>query len=285
LRGKGLKEKLKSLLSESEAAELKSSLEIIGDLAVIRLPPGLKPLGGRLAEAIMQVHGNVKAVFSQASPVEGEFRLRRLQHLAGESRTETVHREHGCLFKADIARTYFSPRLQYERIRVARLVQPGETVVNMFAGVGCFSIVIARKAKPAKVYSVDLNPQAYRYMLENILLNRLIGVVKPVLGDAKTVVEKLKGQADRVLMPLPAKAREYLPYALQALKPQGGWIHYYDFVQAAGRGEALTEAFKLIPRSLEGFRLKAAFGRVVRSVGPRWYQIVLDVEARPSEAV
>ncbi|MHC1589696.1 MAG: class I SAM-dependent methyltransferase [Candidatus Hecatellaceae archaeon] len=283
MRGKGLKGKLKSLLSEGEAAEFRSSLEIIGDLAVVRLPPRLEPLGGRLAEAIMQVHSNVKAVFSQASPVEGEFRLRRLRHLAGENRTETVHREHGYLFKTDIAQTYFSPRLQYERVRVARLVQPGETVVNMFAGVGCFSIVIARKAKPAKVYSVDLNPQAYRYMRENILLNRLVGVVKPILGDAKTVVEKLKGQADRVLMPLPAKAREYLPYALQALKPRGGWIHYYDFVQADDRREALTEAFRLIPESLEGFRLKAAFGRIVRSVGPRWYQTVLDVEAKPSE--
>jgi tRNA (guanine37-N1)-methyltransferase len=119
-------------------------------------------------------------------------------------------------------------------------------------------------------------------MWENVLLNRLVGVVKPVLGDAKTVIEgRLRRVADRVLMPLPAKAREYLSYALQALKPEGGWIHYYDFVQATCSREALTKASKLIPGILEGFKLDTEFGRIVRSVGPRWYQAVLDVKAKP----
>lgn len=282
MRRKGLKERLKGLLSEDELAEFKSSLEVIGDLAIIKLPSRLEPLGEEIAEAILQVHRNVKAVFSQASPVKGEFRLRRLRYLAGEKRTETLHKEHGCLFKTDIVQTYFSPRLQYERLRIARLVKTGETIINMFAGVGCFSIIIARHANPCRVYSIDLNPQAYHYMWENVLLNRLVGVVKPVLGDAKTVIEgRLRRVADRVLMPLPAKAREYLSYALQALKPEGGWIHYYDFVQATCSREALTKASKLIPGILEGFKLDTEFGRIVRSVGPRWYQAVLDVKAKP----
>lgn len=285
MTGRKLKEKLKAWLSEHELSEFKSSLEIVGDIAVIRLPEALEPLGVRVAEAILQIHRNVKAVYAQASPVGGDFRLRSLKHLAGERRTETVHREHGCLFKVDLAEAYFSSKLQYERARIASLVRPGETIVNMFAGVGCFSIIIAKKAKSCRVYSIDLNPQAYRYMRENVLLNRLVGVVEPILGDAKTVVwERLRGVADRVLMPLPAKALEYLPYALQALKPSGGWIHYYAFVRALKPGEAPGRALERIPETLEGFRLKPCFGRVVRSVGPGWFQVVLDLEARPLEA-
>jgi len=282
LRRKGFKEKLKAFLPEAEVERFRSSLEIVGDLAIIKLPPELESWGSRIAEAILQTHRNVRAVYQQITPVQGDFRLRGFRLLAGEGGTETIHREHGCLFKTDIAETYFSPRLQYERLRVARLVQPGEVVVNMFAGVGCFSLVIARHARPSKVYSIDLNPKAYHYMRENILLNKLAGIVEPILGDAKSVIlERLRGKADRVLMPLPEKAREYLPYALEALKPAGGWLHYYEFLHAGRAREALSQAFKLLPENLHGFRLKPEAGRIVRSVGPGWYQVVLDVEAKP----
>ncbi len=257
-------------------------LDIIGDLAVVRLPPLSSEVERRIAEAIMEVHRNVKGVFAQASPVSGEFRLRKLRHLAGVNRLETVHREHGCLFKVNLAEAYFSPRLQHERLRVARLIRPGEVVVNFFAGVGCFSILAAKHARPAKVYSIDLNPKAYQFMVENILLNKVMGVVEPILGDAARVVEeRLSGVADRVLLPLPALARQYLPSALKCLKASGGWIHYYDFVQAAKSFEALGKGGNLIPSSLEGFKLEIAYSRIVRSVGPRWWQIVLDVKAKP----
>lgn len=275
-----LREKLSGILNPEELRMLYSSFDIIGDIAVLRIPKALEHRAEIIAEAVMQINRHVRTVLCQVSPVSGEYRLRELRWLRGEKRTETVHREHGCIFRVDLSRCYFSPRLLYERMRIAKQVKPGETIVNMFAGVGCFSIIIARHAKPSKVYSIDINPDAVRYMQTNIALNKVEGVVEAIEGDAKEVIlTRLRGIADRVLMPLPEKAYEYLDYALIALKPGGGVIHYYDF-EHAGRGEdPIKKVAEKVSRKLSGmgvgFSVESA--RVVRSVGPRWYQVVLDI--------
>ena len=256
------------------------SYDVVGDIAVIRVPETLKPRSQIVAEAIMQTHKNVRTVLLQTSPISGDFRLRQLEWVAGERKTTTVHKEFGCLFEVDLERCYFSPRLSFERRRVASLVQPHEVVVNMFAGVGCFSIVMAKHSKVDKVFSIDVNPFAFDFMLKNVRLNRVQSKVVPVLGDAKKVVtEKLSSVADRVLMPLPEKAYEYLDYTLMALKLSGGWIHYYDFVHA-GKGENPVEKVrdKVTAKLKESdVKSKVSFGRVVRAIGPYWFQVVVDV--------
>jgi tRNA (guanine37-N1)-methyltransferase len=169
-------------------------------------------------------------------------------------------------------------------MRIARLAQDGETVVNMFAGVGCFSIVTAKHAGVEKVYSIDVNPYAVEQMRENIRVNRLYGRVVPMLGDARIIVEeKLRRVADRVLMPLPAKALEYLPCALSALRENGGWVHYYDFEHATKEEDAVDEARVKVSERLGDIcaSFEIPFGRVVRATGPNWYQIVLDIKAKP----
>jgi tRNA (guanine37-N1)-methyltransferase len=160
------------------------------------------------------------------------------------------------------------------------MVEPNETVVNMFAGVGCFSIMIAKHANPAKVFSIDVNPVATQFTQENIRLNRVYGKVIPLLGDAKEIINnRLQRVADRVLMPLPEKARDYLPCGLSALKASGGWIHYYG-IEHAKKTESPAEKVKLkVAEALEalGVAFEVPFVRVVRSTGPNWFQIVADV--------
>jgi tRNA (guanine37-N1)-methyltransferase len=228
----------------------------------------------------MGVSKNVKTVLAQESPVAGDFRLRRLTHVAGENKTSTIHKESSCVFSVDVATCYFSPRLSHERMRIARMVKPNETVVNMFAGVGCFSIIIAKHAKPAKVFSIDVNPAAVQFMQENIRLNRVYDKVTPLLGDSKEIVNnRLQRMADRVLMPLPEKALEYLPYAVSALKASGGWIHYYGFEHAA-KTESPTEKVKLkVAEKLDalGVTFEVLSVRVVRSTGPYWFQLAADI--------
>ena len=278
---KRLRRLLSGVLSQNELAYIYSSYDIIGDIAIIRVTEGTRKYGEIIAEAIMQVHKNVETVLAQTNPVRGDFRLRRLELVAGEDKTVTIHRESGCLFSVDLEECYFSPRLSYERMRIARLVQRDETVVNMFAGVGCFSIVTAKHSNVGKVYSIDTNPTAIHYMKENIRLNTVYGRVIPVQGDAKEVIEKrLRHVADRALMPLPRKAFEYLPYALLTLKNQAkGWIHYYDF-EHANKTENPAEKAKLkVAERLEslGVAFEVPFSHVVRTTGPNWYQIVLDI--------
>ena len=131
------------------------------------------------------------------------------------------------------------------------------------------------------MFSIDINPTAVKYMEENIRVNRVYGKVVPLLGDSKDIINaQLQGKADRVLMPLPEKALEYLPYALSALKKSGGWIHYYDFQHAAGNEDPIEKTKLKVAEKLESLNVNYvfAFSRVVRRTGPNWYQTVLDIE-------
>jgi tRNA (guanine37-N1)-methyltransferase len=276
-----LKTLLKGKLTPEELSFLYKSYDIVGDIAIVRVHEVLKPKARLIAEAVSKTHKKVKTVLLQTGPVSGEFRLRDLRWISGEKKTETVHKEFGCLFKVDLKEVYFSPRLSYERRRIAELAKPNEIVVNLFAGVGCFSIILARFSRVSKVYSIDINPVAVRYMRENVLLNKVVEKVVPLLGDAREVVEKqLRNVADRVLMPLPEKALDYLNEALIALKPSGGVVHFYAFEHATKDESPVEKAKARVSERLQ--KLKAefeiSFGRVVRTTGPNWYQVVLDIE-------
>ena len=278
-----LKTLLTNKLNPRELKLLYKSYDIVGDIAIIRIPQPLKERSKIIADAVMQTHKRVESVWRQASSVSGDFRLRGLEFILGERKTETLYKEHGCIFKVDLGKCYFSPRLSYERMRIARQVQPDEAILNMFAGVGCYSIVIAKHSKPEKIFSIDINPVAIQYMQENIKLNKVEEKVIPIQGDAKKAIEeRLQNVADRVLMPLPEEAYQYLDCALLALKPTGGWIHYYDF-EHAKKGENPIEKIKFkVSEKLHmlGVNFEVAFGRIVRTTGPNWYQEVLDIHVK-----
>jgi tRNA (guanine37-N1)-methyltransferase len=282
-----LKGNLKEILADKvEPQQLKhiyKTYDIVGDIAIVRVPEPQRRLSKLIAEAIMDTHREVKSVWRQVSSVSGDYRLRGLEFLLGEKSTETLYKEHGCVYKTDLRKAYFSPRLSYERLRIAKLVQPKEIVLNMFAGVGCYSISIAKHSQPLMVYSVDVNPCAVQYLRENIRLNRVEKMVVPIQGDAKTVTEKkLQNVADRVLMPLPEKAYEYLEYALLALKPRGGWIHFYGFEYANKNEDPIEKAEVKVSEKMRMLckELQVEFGRIVRPIGPRWYQVVLDIHVK-----
>lgn len=150
---------------------------------------------------------------------------------------------------------------------------------------GCFSIVIARHSNVRKVYSIDVNPIAVKYMNENVRLNMVYGKVIPIKGDAKEIIkEKLRHSASIVLMPLPEKALEYLPYAILALEKSKGWIHFYDFEYARKNEDPIGKVKLKVAEKLEklGVEFNIPFGRIVRTTGPNWYQVVLDIAVKGS---
>ena len=278
-----LRKRLKARLAAQDLAQqnqIYSAFDIVGSVAILKTPQNNPQAAQTAAGQIMSTHRSVKTVLAQTGGVDGDFRTRKLTLVAGENKTKAKYRESSCTFAVDLENCYFSPRLLFERTRIARLVGEGEIVVNMFAGVGCFSIILAKNVPTAKVYSIDVNPTAYECMVQNVKANRVYGRVFPLLGDAKTVVEtQLLGMADRVLMPLPELAIEYLPAAVSALKKQGGWIHYYGFEHAVGDEEPVEKSKQKLAEKLGSLGVGFVFGlgRVVRSTGPNWVQTAVDV--------
>ncbi len=210
-----------------EAREfLPSSFDTIGTIAVVKMDERVRPYASEIGKAILATQKSLRTVCLDSGVVE-EYRTRNIKVIAGDKTTETVHREYGLSFKVDLARAFFSPRLATEREIVSRQVAAGEVVIDMFAGVGPFSIMIARTRNPKAVYAIDLNPDAIELLRENIRLNK-VEHVHPILGDAKEVVAGLE-KADRIIMNLPHSGREFLDAALEGLRP-GGTIHYYEII-------------------------------------------------------
>jgi len=266
---------------------LSKGLDIVGDIAIVKLPESLVSKGSKIGQTILDEVPYIKVVLNQITPVSGEFRTRKFDWLAGEKRTITIHKEYGCQYKVDLKTAYFSPRLSHERMRIAELVKREfdknkklEVVTNLFAGVGCFSILIAKHSLTGKIYSIDINPDAIRMMKENVVLNRVAKQVIPILGDARKVVESnLKHVADRVLMPLPEHAIEFLDTALTTLKPEGGWLHYQDFAHARKSKDSIKESAEKFITEMDKFKVDFEImnSRVIRDVGPHWFHITLDV--------
>ena len=258
-------------------ASLPHSADIVGDIAIIEISSELEAYGGVIGEAFLEANKNVKTVLAKAGAVSGAYRLRRFKVIAGENKTETIHKEHGCKYDVDVSKVYFSPRLSYEHNRVASLVQENETVADLFAGVGPFAVLIAKKHENVKVYAVDVNPDAIEFLKRNIRLNRVENRVYSILGDARQVVgERLSGVADRVIMNLPEKAIEFVDTACDALKPVGGIVHFYGFINAFSSIENLrscfTEAVKKSGRRVE----RIMSSKYVRATAPYEWQIVLE---------
>jgi tRNA (guanine37-N1)-methyltransferase len=275
-----LKNVLSSILAPDEVAQLYSAFDQIGDIIIIKIPHDLIPKKKLIADTILANVKTAKAIFAQVSPVKGDYRVRDLEFVAGENRTITEHREHGCRFKVDVAKTYFSPRLSTERLRIASMVGERETIVNMFAGVGTFSILMTKINKTCKVYSIDSNIVAVELCEINARLNRVQDRVVSIYGDAAKVIEgTLVGQADRVLMPLPERAKEFVESAVLALKKKGV-VHYFTHIKADSKKASQELALQNVHNAFSKYNHNVQKIRVVREVGPRIYQIVADISVR-----
>jgi len=271
-----LKRALESVLSEKESAEIFSAFDQIGDIIIVRIPDSLIDKKEIIGKTLLEQIKNANTVFYQSSPVGGDFRIRDLELLAGDNKTQTEYKEFGCRFIVDVGKVFFSPRLSTERNRIADLVEDGEIIINMFGGIGMFSIMAAKK-KRCTVYNIDINSDAAKLCEKNISLNKLVGNVISLHGDAAQIIkEKLKGKGDRVFMLLPERADEFLDSAIAAAK-KDGIIHYYSHIHA----DKKTQAPKLSEKhflEITPVKSEILYSRMVRAVGPRYYQTVVDAK-------
>lgn len=276
-----LRAALRGAIGDGEASLAYSSFDQVGHAVIVRVPRCLLHRRAEIGAALLAAVKPARSVYAQSSDVSGEHRTRGLELIAGVDEPVTVHVEHGFRLEVDVRGAFFSPRLATERQRIAGAVRAGESVLNMFGGVGAFSIAAAMAAA-CTVHSVDVNPVAARLCEANAARNarRMAGRVVSVLGDAREVAASRFGegegrlQADRTLMLLPERSDEFLADAARATA-DGGTIHYYAHVHADKKAGAPAEAERRF-RAASPVRAEIAGSRIVRAIGPRYYQAAVD---------
>ena len=261
-------------ISEDLKEELPRSYDVVGDIAIIKLSDPLLAYEREIGEALMKVTPNLRMVMLDLG-VKGDLRIRDLRTIAGSGTSETIHKEFGVRMVTNPAKVYFNPRLATERARVAHDVKEGETIIDMFAGVAPFGIVICQLADPQVIYSIDLNPEAEYFVRKNMEMNHVSKIV-PITGDARERMEGLP-EADRVLMNLPQMADEFLLYALNKTKV-GGKIHLHKVLDRTDV-DAFTQ--RLMGRAnMSGYKIEFDNVSELKTYSPTMSVYVFDIFRR-----
>lgn len=269
---------LMNRLTEEEISKIRRSFEIIGSIVIIDIPDEIIHVKDAIIEAILRKHKHVKTILRKTGEVEGKFRIAKYEIIYGKE-TETVVREHGCRFLVDPTRAYYSVKLSGERERIAKLVKKGERLLIMFAGVGPYPIVIARLAEPSEVVGIELNPVAVEYLRKNVEFNKVEDRVRVIEGDVREKVHEIEGKFDRILMPAPNTAENFVDLLPGKIK-LGSWIHYYTF---AGEDE---EKDGTLERKVEeifrknGIEVKIYRIRRCGHFAPYVHRYVLDLKVK-----
>ncbi len=263
-----LKELLKNKLSEEE---IPRSFDIVGNIAIFsKLPNELKKQK-LIADALLKLNKSIKTVLLKTKSFSGRYRLPKFKILAGKKTKETFYKENNCQFKLNLEKCYFSQRLANERLRIARQVKFNETILVMFSGISVYSIVISRNSKAKEIYCIEINPTAHKYALENLKLNK-INNIKLFKGDVKKILPKIKLKFDRIVMPAPKNAEEYLSLIKNKIKKRT-IIHFYDFSQENEFPQASIDKIKKVFKKI----------KILKSVkcgaySPYTYRICIDFQ-------
>ena len=280
----GFKDKLKvaleEILTDEELSALPRGFQTIGDVAIIKLNPILLEKKKLIANKFLEVLPSIKSVYLNSGRVKGQFRTpEKIEHLVGVENSIVRHKEHGVVYKFDFTKIMFSMGNLSERKYLATLVKDGEVIVDMFAGIGYFSLPIAKHAKPKRIFSIELNPLSFAYLTENIKLNHFEGIITPIKGDCKEEVIKLSNsgvEADRVIMGVFPAPRDFIKEALTLAKVEGTIYHYEGIIEKEKYLDLFNEFNEIAEGRDYGCDLLAK--RFVKSYGPGLYHTVLDIK-------
>lgn len=222
-----LREALAKKLTKKERDVLISSFDQIGDMAIIEIPDLLVKKEKLIGETLLSQHKNLKTVAKKVGQHYGKYRRQKLKILAGRKSKTANYVESGVRFFVNYEQAYFSPRLGTDRLRLAKRIKKGETILVLFGGVAPYPLVFRKHSDAGSIYSIEMNPKGHELAEKNVILNKMKDI-HLLCGDARTVAPKLKKKFDRVHMCLPKTAWNFLGIALNAVK-KGGLIDYYAF--------------------------------------------------------
>jgi tRNA wybutosine-synthesizing protein 2 len=258
-------------LTKLKPSEIPGSCQIVGDIAMMKFRTSSQAKKVKIAQAVLSLLPYVKTV-CEIKEVKGEFREPEVKVIAGSS-TTTVHKENEILYKLDVSKVMFSKGNLSERKRLLGQIKEGETVIDMFAGIGYFSLPIAKFTKAKQIFSIEKNPAAYNFLTDNIALNKINNIIA-IQGDCKMAAKTLPVKADRVIMGYFTGTEEFLPAAFFLAK-QSGIIHFHNIYFEKDLWSKPKEQIDIVSKAMKrDYRIISK--KKVKSVGPRKYHIVID---------
>jgi tRNA wybutosine-synthesizing protein 2 len=273
--------KTKVGLSDKQCELLSNKWELLGKVLIVRFATELSGYWQKIAEIYAEVLG-AHSVLRRYDKIRGTFRQPGVELILGE-KTETIHVENKVKFKFDPIEIMFSSGNIDERIRISTMAKGREIVVDMFSGIGYFSLPLAIHSRPKKIIACELNPKAHHYLCENIKLNRVNKIVEPLLGDNRKNIPK--GIADRIVMGYIKTDNTHHTAAFKILKPTGGVVHYHD---VGFKNDVIDSAYKKIQESLSSsgydkkFKIDIGSHYIIKSYGPKLLHVVLDLKFKPN---
>ncbi len=250
-----------------------SRYPIIGSAVLMRIPFHLQPYRHQIGSAVLSVIPSIKSVWG-ITDTWRTIRKPKVVYLAGEKNPIVKHRELNTLFKLDISRLTFSPGNREERKKLVKIIGDGEAVLDMFACVGNLSLPIATNSNPKVIYCVEINPYAYRFLLENIVMNKVQGTVIPILKN--NLLLNLRDAVDHVLLGfLPCPSLEQIKIAIRSINKEG-FLHIHTLAQRNKEQNKSIEIVKII-ESL-GVRILDYYWEIVKSFSPAFNHIVVRIQ-------
>lgn len=269
-----LRKKLEKELSKEELNSLPRGYQIIGDILLIKLNENLlkhkKIIGEKIIEILPYIHTVCLII-----EIKRNIRKPKVEVIAGLKRTQTMNKEHGCKFFLDVSDIMWSQGNKNEKIRLMKAVKPKETIVDMFAGIGYFSIILAKYCRPKKIYAIDVNPKAIKFLRKNAWLNNVEEKIEILQGDCRKFANLLEGTADRIIMGYLFYTEKFLPCAFRIAK-KNAVIHLHRTVKE----EEINAIGKRLVKIGIKNRVKMKILKItkVKSYAPKIWHVVYDLK-------
>jgi len=266
--------KLNSKLNLKELKDLPHGYQIIGKILLIKLKPKLLKHKKIIGKAILEMFPYIHTV-CLIKDISSVKRKPKIEIIAGCKNTQTLHKEHGCQFLLDVSKIMWSQGNKEERMRLVKLIKNKENVVDMFAGIGYFTIFIAKYSKSEKIYAIDINPVALEYLRKNIWLNGVENKIEILQGDCRKFVRPLENTADRVLMGYLFETEKFLPCALKIAK-NNAFIHLHRTVKQEEIEKVKKKIIKIGKKN--NCKIKILNVHKVKSYAPKIWHVVFDLK-------
>ncbi|NHK30479.1 MAG: hypothetical protein FK730_03955 [Asgard group archaeon] len=270
-----LQQSLKDKIDPQLLSKLPSSYAVIGDIAIFhRIDELLLEYKRIIGESLIELDSRVKTVIEQID-TRTEFRKPEIYYIAGEEKTKTIHKEFNTKFRMDLDTITFSPGNKGERGHLLEITKENEVICDMFACVGNLSLPITVNNPTVTVYGVEMNKEAYDYLMENISLNKVEGNYHAIFGDNRRVTPK--NIATRIIMGYFDIDKKQLEKAIEAVNEEG-WIHYH-YTAPRGSKSRIGEIISKASKSLQ-FEIKQINKRRIKKFSPRLEHMCADIKIR-----